>query len=89
MQTRARLAAAYGEDDLGSSVEELEGFARELDPTMRESRTKLQTKNVDLQVWGVHHADFIFKRPVQLIDGRPHKCCSFGKRSIHDCSARR
>ena len=53
---RARLAAAYGEDDLGSSVEELEEYTRELDPTMRESRTKLQTKNVDLQV-GVFDVD--------------------------------
>ncbi len=50
VQTHARLAAAYGEDDLGSSVEELEEYTRELDPTMRDSRTKLQTKNVDLQV---------------------------------------
>lgn len=50
MQNRARLAAAYGEEDLSASLEELEEFARDLEPTMRESGNKLKARETDVKV---------------------------------------
>jgi hypothetical protein len=50
VQTFARLAAAYGEEDTTMSLEELQEFAKSVEPQLCESSNRLRTLEVDLQV---------------------------------------
>lgn len=55
LQTFARLAAAYGEEDVNMSVEELEDYAKAIEPELRASSNKLRTLEVDIQVLLSYH----------------------------------
>lgn len=74
-QTRARLAAAYGEGDLGVPIQELEAWLAGLEPQAHEAGARMKTVEVDLQVCSA--ACTRMTAPCMLLGAVPQRygCC--------------